>query len=328
MLEENKKETDEIKLVPYTSRKILLLIIALILPSLFSWALFNFWNESLSVKIIFSLFVLICLSFSILGIRLAFSVYIKFDDKNGLAYYNSFTKKTISISELCSCSKTENGLLVFYKKATDTKETLPYASFSNYFKNLDLLEEWVSKHSLVSQPMDEDQFWKIIALSVENTKTPDKQLYYIVEKLAELPFKSIVSFTMRIHALLFKSYNEKLWCAAYLINSGSSDDNFEYFRLWLISRGKEAFYSALNNPDSIIDFIPEDFDSAYGLESEELWYAADIVFHDKVEVDDYIDYDTFALDEANYPEFEFTWNDTKPETMKAICPKLYNRFWS
>ena len=36
----------------------------------------------------------------------------------------------------------------------------------------------------------------------------------------------------------------------------------------------------------------------------------------------------FMLDEANYPELEFTRNDTKPETIKAICPKLYNRFWS
>ena len=87
---------------------------------------------------------------------MAFRVYVLFADNIGLVYYNSFTKKTVSISELCGYSKTENGILVFYKKSTDTKVTLPYVSFSNYFKNLNLLTDWISKHSLVSEPMDEN----------------------------------------------------------------------------------------------------------------------------------------------------------------------------
>ena len=105
--------------------------------------------------------------------------------------------------------------------------------------------------------------------------------------------------------------------------------------------GKEVFYTALDNPDSIIDFIPEDFDPDLGLECEELWYAADKVFNDEITisklingyvdeitVNDFIDYDEFTQNESNYSQIEFTWSDTKPETMKNICPKLYKKFWT
>jgi len=36
---------------------------------------------------------------------------------------------------------------------------------------------------------------------------------------------------------LNKAYTWDLWGAAYLINGGCSDDGFEYFRRWLVSRG-------------------------------------------------------------------------------------------
>ena len=94
--------------------------------------------------------------------------------------------------------------------------------------------------------MDENQFWEIISLSLENSENYDEQIDFIVKKLTEEPFKTIVGFVMRIDSLLYQSYKERLWCSAYLINNGSSDDDFEYFRLWLISRGKEVFYSSLD----------------------------------------------------------------------------------
>ena len=64
------------------------------------------------------------------------------------------------------------------------------------------------------------------------------------------------------------------------------------------------------------------------MECEELWYAADKVFNDEITVNDFIDYDEFTQNESNYSQIEFTWSDTKPETMKNICPKLYKKFWT
>ena len=37
------------------------------------------------------------------------------------------------------------------------------------------------------------------------------------------------------------------------MNGGCSDDGFQYFRNWIISRGKEVYYAAKENPDNLIN---------------------------------------------------------------------------
>lgn len=41
--------------------------------------------------------------------------------------------------------------------------------------------------------------------------------------------------------------------AAYLVNGGCSDDGFDYFRGWLIARGREVFEDVLADPDAIAE---------------------------------------------------------------------------
>ena len=62
---------------------------------------------------------------------------------------------------------------------------------------------------------------------------------------------------------------------------------------------------------------------------ESFWYVALTAFENKTgkELYDYISED-FKTNEGNYPNFEFTWSDEKPETMKAICPKLFEKMWN
>ena len=52
------------------------------------------------------------------------------------------------------------------------------------------------------------------------------------------------------------SYNEELWGAAVLINAGCSEDSFIDFRGWLMLQGKEVFYRALEDPDSLSEVVP------------------------------------------------------------------------
>jgi hypothetical protein len=51
------------------------------------------------------------------------------------------------------------------------------------------------------------------------------------------------------------AYTVDLWGAAYLINGGSSDDGFYYFRCWLVGMGKKVYENALANPDSLADVV-------------------------------------------------------------------------
>ena len=176
-----------------------------------------------------------------------------------------------------------------------------------------------------AEMMDEDAYWKIVEKSLKNAADEEEQEESLVLQLEKLKPHDIVGFRLRTDKLLFNSYTSEMWCAGYIMNGGCSDDGFEYFRCWVISRGKAVYEAALLNPDSLIsEVIDEDFDE---YEFELFWYVALEAFENKTgkEIYDYIDYEAFTTREARYPPIEINWNDNEPETMKAICPQLFEK---
>lgn len=95
-------------------------------------------------------------------------------------------------------------------------------------------------------------FWQIIDDSVAAAGTDQQaQIKFLHWKLKELPPEEIVAFECEYDTRRNEAYTWDLWGAAYLINGGCSDDGFEYFRAWLISRGRAVFEAALANPDTL-----------------------------------------------------------------------------
>ncbi len=103
-------------------------------------------------------------------------------------------------------------------------------------------------------------------------------------------------------------------------------DGFEYFRNWVISRGKDTYYKAKQNPDNLISQVDLD---AEMYDFEGFWFVALKAFKEKTgkNLYDYIDDRNFKTKEGNYPQFEFTWQEENPESMKKICPKLFGKLW-
>lgn len=204
--------------------------------------------------------------------------------------------------------------------------------FNNFFGKKDQSEQTLKsnfdslKIEKTAEMLDEDLYWKIIDNSLKNSKNQDGQEKFLISEISKLAPKQMIGFRLRTDKLLYDTYNSEMWCASYLMNGGSSDDGFEYFRNWVISRGKDVYYRAKENPDSLIsekDFGEEDF-----YEFELFWYVALEAFEQRTGKDlyDYIDEDNFTTKEGNYPQFEFTWKEESPESMKKICPKLYEEF--
>lgn len=177
-----------------------------------------------------------------------------------------------------------------------------------------------------SEMLDETIYWNIVDSSVKNTKNQDAQERFLVKEIEKLTPKQMIGFRLRTDKLLYDTYNSEMWCAGYIMNGGCSDDGFEYFRNWIIARGKETYYKAKENPDSLISEFVEG-EEYYDFES--FWYVALTAFENKTgkELYDYISED-FKTNEGNYPNFEFTWKEEEPETMKAICPKLFTKMWN
>ena len=114
--------------------------------------------------------------------------------------------------------------------------------------------------------MDTNEFWNLI----ERAQSPQA----LHAELAGLPDDELAAFE-RMHSEAFtKSYDWGLWGAAYVIDGGCSDDTFDYFRAYLISRGRAAFENAMTDPDSLADV-----DIADGEEWEDWMSPTMMVIH-------------------------------------------------
>jgi Protein of unknown function (DUF4240) len=67
-------------------------------------------------------------------------------------------------------------------------------------------------------------------------------------------------------------YTWDLWGVAYILNGGCSDDGFEYFRAWVLSRGRSATELARSDPEGFGLSVSPDT-GPDEMECEELMYA-------------------------------------------------------
>jgi hypothetical protein len=174
-----------------------------------------------------------------------------------------------------------------------------------------------------SEMLDEELYWSLLQQAQENTSDLDEMEEYLVKQLELRTPKEMVGFYLRTHYFQYKAFTSALWCAAYIINGGASDDGFEYFRLWLISAGKDIYNNAIANPDFLADVV--EVGNEY--EFEGLTYVGLNAFANKTGLDlyDFIDEENFKYRDGNL-EMEFTWEEDDEESQKKICPKLYAMF--
>ena len=179
----------------------------------------------------------------------------------------------------------------------------------------------------VTEMMDEDRYWRMIADSKgESGGDLECQANVLITALEQLPPAEMVMFRLRTDKLLHDTYTSHLWCAGYIMNGGLSDDGFEYFRLWLIGQGREVFEKARADPDSLADLNDDDL-MGQDYDFESLWYVADKAFENRSggrRLRDHVS-PNFRFGAAHYPDMEFTWSETNPESMRALCPRLMEK---
>lgn len=98
-------------------------------------------------------------------------------------------------------------------------------------------------------------FWELIA---ESKKKGAEQVEWLVQELANRKTEEIVEFEIEFMKKMEQSYTSSLWGAAFVIMGGCSDDGFDYFRGWLISRGEEIFNQAVTNPEFLAEYLTDD----------------------------------------------------------------------
>ena len=177
--------------------------------------------------------------------------------------------------------------------------------------------ETVKKSEIDEQKLQE--FWALIERS-DPALSQWEQLEALRRELRQLPADKIAEFDAVLVALHTQAYSWDLWGAAYVIKGGASDDGFHYFKSWVIGRGRNFYESALADPDSLAELIPDGV--ADHAEFEELNYVAREVWIDKT-------------DDPEMPSIELlAWQsepvgepfDSDAESLKVRYPQLWERF--
>lgn len=225
------------------------------------------------------------------------------------------TKSLTLISVIILCFSCE--------RLQERNNDLSQNSFTSVPKQPEAIE-YTDSIPLIGKPMDEDQFWAIVDKSPKHESFDDQE-EYLIGALKRLSPEDIIRFYLRQSILMQESYRSDFWCACYIMNGGCSDDGFDYFRDWAISRGRAVFESAMKNPDNLTD-LPKEWVGYY--EFEAFAYVPIEAFEQLTgrELYSYIDEEEFQKYSKGYQDFEFTWNESDPSSMEAICPRLFKKF--
>lgn len=122
---------------------------------------------------------------------------------------------------------------------------------------------------------DKDAFWTLIQEAKEHCgQDIDAHARWLKEKLVELGPEQAQNFHDVMHGYLDLAYKYGLWDAGSIMcEYGCTDDGFIDFRAWIIAQGKEVYFAALKDPDSLAD-VP-----AYGgCYYETLCYVGDYAY--------------------------------------------------
>jgi Protein of unknown function (DUF4240) len=169
----------------------------------------------------------------------------------------------------------------------------------------------------------ENEFWTIIDGTHSGSAGQSVQLATFKTLLRKLDGPELIAFENTFNEMRKRAYRWDVWGAAYVMNGGASDDGFEYFMRWLISRGRKVFEAALENPDSLANVPAEEY-----YEFEEFATVAADVWQEKTGIDPWQDesgrfpYTGAApADDPVGKAFE-----DSPEYFESHYPKLWKRF--
>lgn len=210
------------------------------------------------------------------------------------------------------CRTKGNKKIEAYEPAFNSKQTASYDSKPE-------IEIPESEKKDASTLMTEDRFCGLIGNSQSSSN--------IYETLSTLSDDELFGFRYWWEHFSKISYRQDLWAAIYIYRGGCGDDSFDYFRFWLITQGRDVFYNALNNADSLCDVFanvrdedPTDEDADY--------LVMDILNRRNNDSDYYYRaLKGYRMPEEELPGIEFEWEEGDEESMRRVCPRTFDRWW-
>ena len=165
--------------------------------------------------------------------------------------------------------------------------------------------------------MDDDQFWKIIQKTKDNSHGNfEQQQEELAAQLKKLTPSDIILFDNRFSYYRGAAYSWELWGAIYIIHGGCSDDSFNDFREWVIAQGRDFYQKTIKNPESLINVDKDEIENA---DWEGLGYIPPNVFKELTGQE---------MPNAFMENREITGIEWKEEgdDLKRMFPELYAKY--
>jgi hypothetical protein len=179
---------------------------------------------------------------------------------------------------------------------------------------------------ITGDKMDEKEFWKIIDYSF-NVSDGDMQQESetITKKLSEYTPAEIVNFETILTKKIIEANDFKILAIDKIVEGSVADDDFLYFRCWLIGQGQKTFEQTIMNPDYLSTVIEKDIVPQF----ENLLYVSTDAYQSKTgkKVED----NTFPRNVTYNKGFNYEANGAKmtgTDWTESELPKLYPKLWN
>ena len=175
------------------------------------------------------------------------------------------------------------------------------------------LEKPKPKPTTDKRKIDENLFWQLI----KETRKISTDQFNFLDNLKSLLETFHPKELRNFDKLLITKSNElntwEHWALAYIVRGGCGDDEFDYFRVWAVSKGKIAFEAIKKiDENQLLQIFDED------PQLEELYYLAEQVYEIKT---------SDLMPPIRVKESKLTgkkWDENKlSETFPTLC-KLFN----
>ena len=104
--------------------------------------------------------------------------------------------------------------------------------------------------------MTEQEFWAMIDRNV--SESDEEQTEALATELRRSTVEDVVDFSAHSWRAIDAMYDWNLWGAAYFAMGGCSDDGFEYFRAYLVCRGRDVCEAVRRDPDALVEHLLDD----------------------------------------------------------------------
>jgi hypothetical protein len=173
----------------------------------------------------------------------------------------------------------------------------------------------------IPAPMRATQFWKVIdaARGTSDPTARSASPSALKNQLKSFSVSRLASFDVRYDDIMDQLDRWSVWDAGYAAAQGMGDDDFDYFRDWLIGKGQIVVRQAESDPEGLVRYLTPVDVSKDGFENELLGYVAgDLLAKRRGEVAADAFDDKISADVDNDPVGE----ETKENGIDAQYPLL------